>query len=710
MYNKEQVKRFQTSTEEWLVSLNATNFKEIIKNNLEDLRDVLRFHEYRYYVQNEPLITDFEYDTLYKQLEKFEKENPAAITADSPTQRVGAGLVKDLPTGQASFPKVQHLVPMLSLENSYNADDLLDWDRKCRELSGLNEVEYSVEPKFDGASISLIYENDLLTRAATRGDGSVGDEITINTKKIKSVPLSAKFSQYGIQQIEIRGEVLMNKNNFKAYNDKLIEEGIPPLANPRNAAAGSLRIKDSNEVGRRNLEVFLYHVSYLVTGNAKDGDKALPATHSDMLEMLWGLGFRSPKKEMQTFKGIDGVIQFINEFEIQREGLPYEIDGMVVKVNNLMLQDRLGMTSHHPRWAIAFKFKARQGTSRLIGVEFQVGRTGAVTPVAKLEPVQVGGVTVSSISIHNEEYIKDKDLMLGDTILIERAGDVIPQIVRSFAEQRKGDEKKIAFPTTCPVCDHQLFKTGDEAVWRCTNINCRAQVVERIIHFVSKDAMDIRSFGDANVRKFYELGFLTGVTGVYTLPFDKIRTLEGFGERSITNLQAAIEASKTQPLHRVIYGLGIRYVGETTAKTLAKAVDQLSDFAKFSEEELQQLEDVGVKVAKSIHAFFRDTENLKLIQQLENLGVQLKNPHKEMAAEGNLSGKTFLFTGTLNKLKRSDAEMIVEKNGGKLLSGVSSKLNYLVVGEDAGSKLEKAKKITTIQIISEQDFIKMVPA
>jgi DNA ligase (NAD+) len=696
MYSDKQIKELQQQSTDFLKSNTGCD-----NNNIETFRQVLRFHEYRYYVQNEPLISDFEYDTLYKQLEKFEKEHPDAITVDSPTQRVGAGLVKD-------FPKVQHLVPMLSLENSYNADDLLDWDRKCRELSGLSEVEYSVEPKFDGASISLIYENDLLYRAATRGDGSVGDEITINTKQIKSVPLSAKFSNYGIQQIEIRGEVLMNKNNFKAYNDKLIEEGIPPLANPRNAAAGSLRIKDSAEVGRRNLEVFLYHVSYLVTGTVKSSDAVLPDTHSDMLEMLWSLGFRSPKKEMQSFKGIEGVIKFVNEFEVQREGLPYEIDGMVIKVNNLMLQDRLGMTSHHPRWAIAFKFKARQGTSKLIGVEFQVGRTGAVTPVAKLEPVQVGGVTVSSISIHNEEYIKEKDLMLGDTILIERAGDVIPQIVKSFPELRKGDEQKIIFPTTCPVCDHQLFKTEDEAVWRCTNINCSAQVVERIIHFVSKDALDIRSFGDANVRKFYELGFLKDVPGVYTLPFEEIKKMGGFGDKSITNLQAAIEVSKTQPLHRIIYGLGIRYVGETTAKTLAKAVDHLTDFTKFSEEELQQLEDVGIKVAKSIHAFFSDAENLRLIQQLEELGVQLKNADKKVVAEGHLLNKTFLFTGTLNKLKRSDAETMVEKNGGKLLSGVSSKLNYLVVGDDAGSKLEKAKKITTIQIISEQDFIKMV--
>ncbi len=696
MYNLEQTLKLQKETDELLKSSLIS-----LPKNIELLRSILRFHEYRYYVQNDPIISDYEYDNLYKLLEKFEKENPKSITPDSPTQRVGAGLVKD-------FPKVQHLVPMLSLENSYNAEDLLDWDRKCRELSGLDIVEYSVEPKFDGASISLIYENDLLIRGATRGDGIVGDEITINAKQIKSVPLSAKFEAYGIQQIEIRGEVLMNKSNFKNYNDKLIEEGVPPLANPRNAASGSLRIKDAAEVGKRNLEAFLYHVSYIIDNEKLKTENEKPLTHSDMIQMLWSLGFRSPQKELKTFKGIDDVITYVNEFEEKRDGLPYEIDGMVIKVNNLQLQDKLGMTSHHPRWAIAFKFKARQATTKLIGVEFQVGRTGAVTPVAKLEPVQVGGVTVSSISIHNEDYIKEKDLQIGDTVLIERAGDVIPQIVKSFADLRKGNEEKIKFPTECPVCNHQLFKQEEEAVWRCTNINCEAQVVERIIHFVSKDAMDIRSFGDANVRKFYELGLLKDVPGIYQLNFDEIKKLEGFGEKSITNLHTNIEVSKTQPLHRIIYGLGIRYVGETTAKTLANKVQHLLDFKNYTIDQLKELEDVGVKVAASIHEFFQDEANIAMIQKLEELGLQLKNEKKELVTDGNLTGQTFLFTGTLNKLKRSEAEALVEKNGGTIVSGVSSKLNYLVVGEDAGSKLEKAKKINLIKIISEDEFISMI--
>lgn len=697
MYNQAQTIHLQQLTNQWLATAESNNAVGLSNEDAETLRNILRFHEYRYYIQNDPFIGDYEYDTLYKLLEKYEKENPQSVTADSPTQRVGSGLVKD-------FPKVDHLVPMLSLENSYNADDLTDWDRKVRELSGLPEVEYCVEPKFDGASISVIYENDLLTRAATRGDGVTGDEITTNTKQIRSVPLSARFGTYEIDQVEIRGEVLISKNNFKAYNQKLMEEGLPPLANPRNAAAGTLRIKDTAEVGRRNLEVFLYHVSYFTS----DADKA-PGTHSGMLDMLWELGFRSPKNEMRVIKGIGNVIQYVNEFETKRDDLPYEVDGMVIKVNDLRLQEQLGMTSHHPRWAIAYKFKARQATSKLVSVEFQVGRTGAVTPVAKIEPVQVGGVTVSSISIHNEDYIKEKNLLQGDAILIERSGDVIPQIVKSFPELRKGTETVITFPANCPVCSHPLFKPAEEAVWRCININCEAQVVERIIHFVSKDAMDIKNFGEANVKKFYAEKLLKDVPGIYQLDFDAVGKMEGFGKKSIDNLKAAVEASKSQPLHRLIYALGIRYVGETTAKILANTVEHILDFKNYTAEQLQQMEDVGVKVADSIYRFYKDEANIQMIEKLGQLGVSLINQKKQVAENDSLSGQTFLFTGTLNKLKRSDAEALVEKNGGKIVSGVSSKLSYLVVGEDAGSKLEKAKKINSVKIITEEDFIKLLP-
>lgn len=691
MYDPQQVKTLQTATLKWLNDTNRS-IEEV-----EELRNILRFHENRYYVMNDPLISDFEYDSLYKLLEKFEKEDAGIITKDSPTQRVGAGLIKD-------FPKTRHLVPMLSLENSYNAEDLLDWDRKARELSKLDSIEYCAEPKFDGASISVVYEDGQLLRAVTRGDGETGDDITPNIKQVRTLPLSAGFDKYGIDTIEIRGEVLMNKNNFKKYNDAIMEEGLPPLANPRNAAAGSLRIKDTKEVSRRNLEAFLYHVSY-TTDTASGGKE--PQTHSGMLEMLWDLGFRSPKKEMKVVKGIEGIIKYVEEFEAKRDELPYEIDGMVIKVNDLDLQERLGMTSHHPRWAIAYKFKARQASSQLLDVGFQVGRTGAVTPVAKIKAVQVGGVTVTSISIHNEEYIREKDLRKNDHILIERSGDVIPQIVKSLPELRDGSETIIQFPKQCPVCEDELYKPEGEAVWRCVNINCEAQVVERIIHFVSKDAMDIRSFGEANVRKFYAMGLLKNVPGIYRLNFEALGKLEGFGKKSLDNLMAAIEASKTQPLHRIIYGLGIRYVGETTAKTLAQSVGNIFDFADYSLEQLQQLEDVGVKVAGSIYEFFKNEDNITMLKELQALGLVMEGK-KAVKVEGNLDGQTFLFTGTLNKLKRSEAEEMVEQHGGKILSGVSSKLNYLVVGDDAGSKLEKAKKIPAIHILSEDDFIKMI--
>lgn len=692
MYNNEQAKHFQQLSHKWLTN------KGDIPKEIEEIRDILRFHEHRYYVENDPLISDYEYDSLYKVLETYEKKHPESITKDSPTQRVGSGLIKD-------FPKTQHLVPMLSLENSYNEEDLQDWDRKVKELSGLEEVEYSVEPKFDGASISLIYENDMLVRGVTRGDGETGDDITPNVRQIKSIPLSADFSKHNISQIEIRGEILMNKINFKKYNDSLMEEGLPPLANPRNAAAGSLRIKDTSIVRRRNLEGFLYHVSF--TSTLDKNKKINIESHAEMLQLLWDLGFRSPQKEIKKVKGIQEVVKVINEFEKERDNLPYEIDGMVIKVNQLDLQEKLGMTSHHPRWAIAFKFKARQATSKLIGVEFQVGRTGAVTPVAKIQPVHVGGVTVSSISIHNEDYIQEKNLKIGDHILIERSGDVIPQIVKSLTELRNGDETDIQFPKTCPVCNHSLQKTEDEAVWRCFNINCKAQIVERIIHFVSKDAMDIKSLGEANIRKFYELGLLKDVPSIYEFDINQLKKTEGFGAKSIANLKDAIEKSKTQPLHRLIYALGIRYVGETTAKTIAQKIKDLLELKNKSEEDLMEMEDVGVKVAKSIYEFFHNDGNLALLNRLKSLGLQMEGK-TQVKVDGGLTGQTFLFTGTLSKMKRSEAEQKVEDHGGEILGGVSSKLNYLVAGEDAGSKLEKAKKIPSIKILTEEEFLNML--
>jgi DNA ligase (NAD+) len=691
MYNKNRIQELQTLTH-LLLSANGT---------ASELRDVLRFHEFRYYILNDPLISDKEYDELYKKLEKIEKENPALITADSPTQRVGNSLNKD-------FATVPHLVPMLSLENSYNLQDLIDWDKRLSGLVDHQKIHFSVEPKFDGASISLIYEKDMLYRGATRGDGAAGDDITTNIKQIGSVPLSARFSDYGIERIEIRGEVLMTKENFKKHNDSLTEEGLSPLANPRNAAAGSLRMKDPAAVRKRKLEAILYHVSFIkLNKNGLEKYPQLLNTHAGTLQLLSELGFKTPVNEKKVFSDINEVIKFCLEFEVQRDKLPYEIDGMVVKVNEIELQQQAGSTTHHPRWAMAFKFKARQATSKLINVEFQVGRTGSITPVAKIEPVHIGGVTVTSVSLFNEGIIEEKDLRLGDTVIVERAGDVIPYIVKPLTELRTGNEHKIIFPTHCPVCGDELIKPEAEAVWRCVNINCKAQVVERIIHYGSKDAMDIKTFGEANVRKFYALGLLTNIPSIYSLDFEKIALLEGFKQKSIDNLRTAIENSKKQSLNRLIFGLGIRYVGETTAKTLAKSVDTIFDLKTFSIEDLQQLKDIGNKVAESIYDFFHNEDNLLMLEQLAARGINI-NGNKTEIVSGIFTGNTFLFTGTLPTLKRSDAEKLAENNGGKLLSSVSSNLNYLVVGDSAGSKLEKAKKIKSIKIISEADFLKMI--
>jgi DNA ligase (NAD+) len=696
MYTPGQTRELQEETRSWLASdFDAARTLQ----GVERLREVLRFHEHRYYVLNDPLISDGEYDRLFSWLARTEQAHPGIVVPDSPTQRVARGL-------SSTFQTVQHLVPMLSLENSYAEADLLDWDRKVRELSGLEAVDYCVEPKFDGASISLVYEDDLLVRGATRGDGVEGEDITVNLRQIRSLPLSAPFAAAGIRQVEIRGEVLMTKDNFRRYNEQLAEQNLPPLANPRNAASGTLRLKDASEAGRRNLEAFLYHVSYAATATGSVPPAGLQS-HADSLAWLWSMGFRSPDREKRVFRGIRGVIDHCLAFEQRRDELPYEIDGMVVKVDAVALQERLGMTTHHPRWAIAFKFKARQGTTTLRQVEFQVGRTGSITPVAKLDPVAIGGVSVSSVSMHNEDFIREKDLRIGDQLLVERAGDVIPYIVKPLIELRTGHEAPIAFPTRCPACDTPLLKPEGEAVWRCPDPACPAQVVERIMHFTSKDAMDIRGLGEASIRRFHEAGWLTDIPSLYTLPYAALQGLEGLGARSVENLRQAIDRSKSQPLHRLINALGIRYVGETTAKALAREVGHLLDLRDFTPERLLQIDDVGVKVAESIHRYFHDARNIGMLERLEALGLQLAGKPRE-PVDGSLQGRTFLFTGSLQQLKRSEAEALVEARGGRLLSGVSSKLDVLVVGADAGSKLEKARKIPSIQILDEAGFLRMV--
>lgn len=727
MYAPAQEKQLYEEGKNLLSANNGDNLEEAIAN----LRDVINYADYKYYVQSEPVFADVEYDTLFKKLRALEEASPNLITPDSPTQRVAIGLSE-------KFPPVAHLVPMLSLDNTYNAEDLRAWDKRVRTtLKTEEEIEYCVEPKYDGASVSIIYENDKLIRGATRGDGVVGEEITTNIRQIRSIPLSTPFSKWGIQTIEIRGEVVIHKETFAAYNEQRTKDGLAPLANPRNAASGTLRILDPEEVRKRKLSAVLYHISDITITNNSSGplpplgvpDTAraqrsglgasketnqpinqstnTPTAHFASLNWLYSLGFPTPVKEMKCFKTIDEVIAHCTTFETERDSLPYEVDGLVIKVNNFAQQEALGMTSHHPRWATAYKFAARQATSKLRKVEFQVGRTGSITPVAKIDPAPIGGVTVTSISLFNEDVVREKDVRIGDTVLVERAGDVIPYIVKPLTELRDGTEEEIKFPTHCPVCEQPLERPQDEAVWRCINSSCPAQVVERLIHFCSKDAMDIRGMGEANVRKFIDLSIVHDIPSLYTIDWDKVRALEGFKEKSVTNLQSAIEASKKQPLNRVIFGLGIRHIGETTAKTFANAVSNIRELYDWTAEQLVSLEDVGPKVASSVAHFFATPENRHMIEELEAAGVNLINHHKGHKNEdGALSGKTFLFTGTLSQLKRADAEAMVEERGGSIVGSVSSKLNYLVVGTDAGSKLEKAKKLGTVTIWTEDEFLK----
>lgn len=700
MYTQEMEKRLIEESHQFLKldvkRIDITKARDIIG----ELREVIRYHDYRYFILNQPVISDYEYDKLFKLLKDIEARYPELITPDSPTQRIPSEITK-------VFPQVRHLTPMLSLENSYNEEDLLDFDRRVRELTGLSMVEYVVEPKFDGAGISLVYENDIFIRGATRGDGEIGEDITNNLKTVRTIPLSARFSDYNIHRIEIRGEVLIKKEEFVKINRERLSEGLSLFANPRNFSAGSIRLQDPKEVAKRNLEAFVYQVSFAEDIRKENLLGTYLKKHSENVKMLHTLGFKTPFDVMKVCMGIREVIEYCNYWQERRDSYPYEIDGMVIKVNDTVLYEKLGFTSHHPRWAIAYKFKARQSTTKILNVIFQVGRTGAITPVAKLEPVEIGGVTVSSVSLINEDFIKEKDIRIGDTVLIERAGDVIPYVVMVVKEARSGDEKPIEFPPVCPSCGYPIKKPPAEAVYRCFNINCPAQVVERIIHFTSKDGMDIRGLSEATVEKFYKLNFLKSIPDIYRLDFEKIKHIKGFGEKSVNNLKNAIEESKSRPLYRLIYGLGIRYVGETTAKTLADAVNCVEDLREFSTEDLMKLKDIGEKVAQEIYNFFHDDKNLDVIKQLKNLGVKTCKEVKEKV-EGKLTGMVFVFTGTLDSFSREKAKEIVESLGGEVSENISKKVNYLIVGKDPGSKLQKAQKIPSIKILTEKDFLQMI--
>ena len=675
-------------------------YKQLGKVDIPGLRAALKYHDWKYYVQAEPSISDIEYDKLFKALKDLEAEYPELVTPDSPTQRVAQVLTSD-------FQTVEHTVPMLSLSNSYNADDLFAFDESVKKLSNRLDIHFAVEPKYDGASIALIYENDMLTRAATRGNGTEGEEITGNAKRIKNIPLQADFSKYGISKIELRGEVVIELGVFDRMNEARETEGLKVFQNSRNTASGSLRMKDPEEVSKRNLEAFIYQIGYAadVHGNELLGEKLL--SHFENIDMLHALGFQTPQEEKTLVSSIEEVSEFVKEWEEKRDGYNYEIDGMVVKVNDLRLQNSLGFTAHHPRWAIAFKFKARQATTQLLNIEYQVGRTGAVTPVAKLDPVRLAGVTVSSVSLHNADFIHEKDIHLGDYVKVERAGDVIPYIA-SVDLTRRDKVEAVVFPTECPSCAAQLVRPEGEAVWRCENAECPAQAEERMIHFVSKGAMDIEGLGKDIVKRFMTEGIVSKIEDIYRLDYEAILSLEGWKDKSVENLRSGVEKSKSQPLWRLLVALGIRHVGSATAKMLEKQIQRIDDLVSWNADSLAELEDVGPKVAESILSFFHNEENQALIKSLEELGVKVEKTEEDSALKSNkLEGLTFLFTGSLSRFSRDKAKELVEENGGKNISGVSAKLNYLVAGEKAGSKLTKAEKLG-IPVISEDEFLGMI--
>ena len=681
--------------------------KQISTIDLDDIIKVLHFHEWNYYIQNNPLVSDFEYDQLYKKLEQLEKENPSLIRRDSPTQRVSNDLNSD-------FPSVRHLVPMLSLDNSYNAEDLQDFDKQIKKLCGLDadaNVEYAVEPKFDGGSIALIYENDLLTRSATRGNGIEGEEMTANAKSMKSIPLKVGFSKIGIQRAELRGEAIIRKDIFEKVNKRRAEEGKSVFANPRNAATGGLRMKDANATGRRGIETFVFQIGFAEDGQGNDQLSSLH-DHFQSLNALTDLGFKVPQEERKLCEGIYEVIEFCKLWAEKRDNYNYEIDGMVVKVNDFKLQEICGSTQHHPRWAIAYKFQAKQATSKLERVEYQVGKIGSVTPVAKITPVQLAGVTVSSISLHNEDFIKSKDIRIGDTLLIERAGDVIPYIVKSFPELRDGTEEEIIYPTECPVCSTNLERIENEAAWRCMNYECEAQVIQRLTHFVSKDAMNIDGFGRSYLERFHELGWIRNISDIFSLDYSAIENLEGFGVKSAENLKVAIEKSKSNPIRRLLHGLSIHHLGKKASKIIAEQVEHVMELKSWDQESLLEIKDIGPVLAENITKWFDNEDHLELLIRMEELGVNLNQTEDDkpiiVEADAPLVDKTILFTGALQKLKRKEAQKLAEEAGAKNISAVSSNLDILVVGEKAGSKLKKAQALGSVEILTENEFINLI--
>ncbi|PIE00022.1 MAG: DNA ligase (NAD(+)) LigA [Thiothrix nivea] len=645
---------------------------------IESLRDQLRYHNYRYYVLDDPEIPDAEYDRLFRRLQALEQEYPQLITPDSPTQRVGGEAL-------SGFTEVKHALPMLSLGNVFSDEELRAFDKRLRDrLQTEDELIYVAEPKLDGLAISLWYENGILIRAATRGDGETGEDVTHNVRTIESVPLRLLGNDYPAT-LEVRGEVYLPKQGFAELNERLRKKSLKTFVNPRNAAAGTLRQLDPRIAAQRPLAMFCYAV-----GVVKGGE--WPETHFTMLEKLQGWGFRVCP-ESKRVQGVQGCADYYAAIGTRRAALPYEIDGVVYKVNDFALQQQLGFVSRAPRWAIAHKFPAQEEITRLLAVEFQVGRTGALTPVARLEPVFVGGVTVSNATLHNMDEVLRKDVRIGDTVIVRRAGDVIPEVVRSIPERRENDAQDITMPEQCPVCGSEVQRIADEAVYRCTGgLFCPAQVKEAIKHFASRKAMNIDGLGDKLVEQFFEQGLVKHVDDLYRLQAEPIAALERMGAKSAENLVNALEKSKATTLERFVFALGIREVGETTAKTLVRHYGSLESLMAADQDSLQAVPDVGPVVAERVFQFFAEPHNQQTIQNLRELGVSWADYTAVAGANLPLQGKTYVITGSFAQ-PRDAIKAQLEALGAKVTGSVSKKTTALIAGEKAGSKRDKAEKL-----------------
>ncbi len=664
--------------------------KTNVEQRINELREKIREYDYYYYVLAESKVSDYEYDKLLKELESLEQKYPEYVTPDSPTQRVGSDLTKE-------FLPVKHQIPMLSLANSYNSEDLLDFDKRIKNLLNITEnIEYVTELKIDGVSISLLYEDSKLKRAATRGDGFTGEDVTNNIKTIRSIPLSVNTDTP--ITFEVRGEVFMEIEQFNKLNIQRKNEGLKLFANPRNSTAGTLKLQDPKIVNTRPLDVFTYYL-YSEQINFE--------THLENLEFLKKLGFKV-NVNFRLCKNINEVLDYCNYWNEKRSDLPYEIDGVVVKVNNINFQKELGNVAKSPRWAIAYKFKAQQITTKLNKITWQVGRTGAVTPVAELEPVFLAGSTISRATLHNKDEIKRKDIREGDIVIIEKGGDVIPKVVKVVFEQRSEHSKEVKIPTVCPVCGEKLFQPEDEVAIYCTNNLCPAQIKGRIEHFASRGAMDIEGLGESLVSLFVDLGLFESITDIYELKNkrDELINIERLGEKSVDNLLEAIEKSKQQPFERVLYALGIRYVGTGVAKKLVKELKNIDNIIFSSKEEIEKIPEIGPSIAQSLKDYFSKNENLEIIEKLRKAGLKFEIEENENT-DNSLSNTTFVLTGTLDKYSREEAKAEIEKRGGKVSSSVSKKTTYVLAGEKPGSKIDKAKKLN-VKIIDEAEFEKLL--